>query len=81
MALIQFVESKRVTAQSGAFLVAGLLTLFSKSTMIGVERFVIPGAPKPSLREELDSMGINQMTIYPDLQSAANYISNKWKNN
>lgn len=67
-------SSKRVSAQSGAFLVSGMLKTLGVSSKISREYFDIPKSAKPAIRQDLNNMGVNRMTMFPDLQSSAKYI-------
>ena len=71
-------NSRRVTAQSGAFIVSGILKRPTRSTKINVEKILIPKEKKKFIRVDLDKMGINRMTIYPDLENAAKHIARSW---
>ncbi|WP_177193939.1 FRG domain-containing protein [Roseovarius lutimaris] len=72
-------NNKRITAQSGAFIVSGVLSHLAKSSKFSMKKFVVPKKLKPLFREELDRMGVNRMTMFPDLQSSAKYITSKHK--
>ena len=71
----------RMVNQQGAFLLSGLtfndddaeskIKDHMSSTYI-----IIPASKKASILKELDSIGINQATIYPNLDKIAGYLKN-----
>lgn len=71
--------NSRITNQQGAFLLSGL-TLNDDETEDKIKDrmsqtcFVIPADRKASILRELDSIGINQATIYPNLDKIAGYL-------
>lgn len=71
--------NSRITNQQGAFLLSGL-TLNDYETEDKIKDrmsqtcFVIPADRKASILRELDSIGINQATIYPNLDKIAGYL-------
>ena len=71
--------NSRITNQQGAFLLSGL-TLNDDETEDKIKdrmsptHFIIPADRKASILRELDSIGINQATIYPNLDKIAGYL-------
>lgn len=71
--------NSRITNQQGAFLLSGL-TLDDVETENKIKDrmsqtyFIIPADKKASILRELDSIGINQATIYPNLDKIAGYL-------
>lgn len=71
--------NSRITNQQGAFLLSGL-TLNDDETEEKIKdrmsetHFIIPADKKASILRELDSIGINQATIYPNLDKIAGYL-------
>ena len=71
--------NSRITNQQGAFLLSGL-TLNDDETEDKIKDrmsetyFVIPAGKKASILRELDSIGVNQATIYPNLDKIAGYL-------
>ncbi len=71
--------NSRITNQQGAFLLSGL-TLNDDETEDKIKDrmsqtyFVIPADKKASILRELDSIGVNQATIYPNLDKIAGYL-------
>lgn len=70
----------RVLAQSGAFLVSGLIQEMRPNRYPDVHhrRYLVPKENKPRILGTLDHMGINRQTLFPELQSAAQYISDRY---
>ena len=69
-------SNPRLLAQSGAFLIFGLTESLDTApvTEITVERIQISGRKKPDIVKELDRMGINDSTMFPEIEKAALYI-------
>ncbi len=68
-------NNSRVIAQSGAFLVSGVLSKLGTSGKITVKTIKIDATAKKLILTELDALGINRSTIYPGLESTARYLS------
>jgi len=70
-------NNKRILAQAGAFFAFGLVEEIDASNTDGikVEHIVIPAAAKSGILEELDKLGINEKTMFPDIERAARYIT------
>lgn len=71
----------RIVNQQGAFLLSGL----SKNEKEAEEKIksrmakthlIIPASKKDTILDELDAIGINQATIYPNLDKIAGYLKN-----
>ncbi|QMM52606.1 FRG domain-containing protein [Enterobacter sp. RHB15-C17] len=74
--------NRRVIAQSGAFLVAGLLDYTSPGvTNKGfiASKIIIPAEAKSQILIELDVLNINSRTMFPEVEFAAGYIKKKWQ--
>lgn len=74
--------NRRVIAQSGAFLVAGLLNYTAPGrTHKGfiASKIVIPADSKSQILKDLDVLNINSRTMFPEVEFAANYIKKKWQ--
>ncbi len=73
-------NSKRILAQAGAFLLFGATGELDTNPTPGitVDRIKINGNKKMDLIEELDRVGINESTMFPEIESAAKYISKKF---
>jgi hypothetical protein len=72
-------SNPRILAQAGAFLLFGMTYDLDACPIdgIGVERIKINGRRKPTILEELDRMGVNASTMFPEIEKAALYIKNK----
>lgn len=73
-------NNRRVVAQSGAFIAAGLLQYRSPGTGAGFSKkeIVIPAEAKEGILKELDVLNINSRTMFPEVEFVAKYIKNKW---
>lgn len=69
-------NNPRLLAQSGAFLIFGLTDSLDVTPVpeIAIERIQINGKKKPDIVKELDRMGINDSTMFPEIEKAALYI-------
>lgn len=69
-------NNPRLLAQSGAFLIFGLTESLDTTPVaeISVERIQISGRKKNDIVKELDRMGINDSTMFPEIEKAALYI-------
>ena len=76
-------NNKRVIAQSGAFMVTGLLDSLPPNCSDGIEvsKIVISAGAKENLLTELNQLNINSRTLFPEIEYAAKYIRQKWTNN
>jgi hypothetical protein len=76
-------SNRRIIAQAGAFVIFGFdLEPGSpkKSDPIKVDRIVVPEGAKGDIRAELDALGINESTLFPELDRAATYIMRRYSN-
>ncbi|EGT5209053.1 FRG domain-containing protein [Cronobacter sakazakii] len=74
--------NRRVIAQSGAFVVAGLLDYKAPGTThksFTTSKIVIPAEFKQKILEDLDVLNINSRTMFPEVEFAAGYIKKKWQ--
>ena len=69
-------NNRRIVAQSGGFFVFGLTEKIDGGGMFGirVERITIPGAKKGDIRGQLDRLGINEKSMFPELDRVAKYL-------
>jgi len=69
-------SNPRLLAQSGAFLIFGMTNSLDRTPVaeISIERIQINGRKKPAIINELDRMGINDATMFPEIEKAALYI-------
>lgn len=72
-------SNRRLLAQSGAFLLFGLVDSLDVSSAAGIkfERIQIEGSHKTVLQAELDRLAINNATMFPEIEKAALYIRDK----
>jgi len=70
----------RLIAQSGAFITAGLSNFSNPETSKGfkMEELLIPCSAKATLLNELDSLNINDRTMFPEIASVSKYIKEKY---
>jgi FRG domain len=73
-------SNRRILAQSGAFIIYGMAppkTMFFPY-QIEETRFVVPQGEKSPIRDALDNIGINESTLYPEIDKAAARIKNSY---
>jgi hypothetical protein len=70
-------NNKRILAQAGAFFAFGLdeEIVSGSADRIKVERITIDGKSKVTILRELDKLGINEKTMFPEIERAARYIT------
>ena len=74
-------SNRRILAQSGAFILYGIVppkTIFFPYT-IDETQFTIPQSEKSRIRQELENLGINESTLFPEIDKAAARIKNRYK--
>ncbi|WP_420391047.1 FRG domain-containing protein [Marinobacter sp.] len=69
-------NSRRILAQSGAFMIFGMIGDLDTNSVpgISIERININGNKKDIILRELDHMAINDSTMFPEIDKAASYI-------
>lgn len=69
-------NNKRILAQSGAFIAAGLLEYTSPENSKGLKmsEFIIPWDKKEPLIDELSQLNINDQSMFPEIEYATQYI-------
>ena len=73
-------SNRRILAQSGAFILYGITppkTIFFPY-QIEQTKFIVPRGLKSSIREALDNIGINDSTLFPEIDKAAAWIKNSY---
>ncbi len=72
--------NRRVIAQSGAFVAAGILRFdgLEKSSGVVAHQIIIPSRCKSSIIDELDQININSRSLFPEIESVSKYISRRW---
>ncbi len=66
-------SNRRILAQSGAFIIYGIdppKTMFFPY-QIEETQFIVPKDEKVPIREALDNIGINESTLFPEIDKAA----------
>jgi hypothetical protein len=73
-------SNRRILAQSGAFVLYGLNPPSTMFFPYQIEEtgFVVPEGNKNSIREALDNIGINESTLFPEIDKAAARIRNSY---
>lgn len=79
-------NNRRIIKQNGAFILVGCKD--KKRNHVEIKeyvninskphRFIIPFSKKKLIIDELDRLNINSGTIYPEIDSVARYIKNKY---
>jgi hypothetical protein len=71
-------SNRRILAQSGAFVLYGLNPPSTMFLPYQIEEtgFVVPQGNKISIREALDNIGINESTLFPEIDKTAARIKN-----
>lgn len=75
-------NNRRIIAQSGAFIAAGLLAYKSpgeNNNGFTTDKIIIPSDAKATILEELDALNVNSRAMFPETESAAGYIKKKWQ--
>lgn len=74
-------NSKRILAQSGAFLIFGQVECMDKNPIEGVniERISIDKGSKEKIIKSLDALGFNEGSLYLDIDSYAKYLKERYK--
>jgi hypothetical protein len=70
-------NNKRILAQAGAFFVFGLTEEIHDDNLDGitVDRLIVKADAKRPMLAELDKLGINEKTMFPEIDRAARYIT------
>lgn len=73
--------NNRITSQSGAFLLFGLDAILPETgnNEIGVERITIKASEKSKILRELDSLNINESTVFPYIENSARHIAKRYE--
>jgi hypothetical protein len=73
-------SNRRLIAQSGGFVAAGLLEFKRLSSpKIIIRRMLIKRGCKEAIISQLDEININSRTIFPEIESITKYIHNSWR--
>jgi hypothetical protein len=73
--------NNRISSQSGAFLLFGLDATLPEdgNAEVAVERITIRAAEKTKILRELDSLNINESTVFPYIENSAKYIAKRYE--
>jgi hypothetical protein len=73
-------SNRRILAQSGAFILYGFIPPNTRFFPYVIEEtpFVVSQAEKSRIREALDNIGINESTLFPEIDRAAARIKNSY---
>lgn len=73
-------SNRRIVAQAGAFIIHGLSPPRNIRFKYTIEEtgFIIPEPRKSTLRAELDLLGINESTLFPEIDKAAERIKTRY---
>lgn len=71
--------NSRITSQSGAFLLFGLGATLPEAgnAEVEVDRITIKASEKKKILGELDSLNINESTVFPYIENSAKYIAKR----
>ena len=74
-------SNRRVIAQSGAFVAAGLLNYSSTKRIVSFESsdIVIASSSKADILRELDLLNINSRSMFPEIEYTSKYIKRRWE--
>lgn len=74
-------SNRRIVAQSGAFIIYGLTPpqTIGFAHKILSKRFIVPKEYKASIRSSLADLGINESTLYPEIDRAAKAIKEQYR--
>jgi hypothetical protein len=74
-------SNRRILAQSGAFIIYGIVPPKTMFFPYQIEEtlFVVPQRQKSHIREALDNIGINESTLFPEIDKAAARIKIQYK--
>ncbi|MGP7796343.1 FRG domain-containing protein [Sphingomonas sp. CLY1604] len=75
-------SNRRILSQAGGFIIHGLIppSDIKFGWTIKETRFVIPADCKEPLRQALDLLGINESTLFPEIDKAAQRIEARYSN-
>lgn len=75
-------NNKRIIAQSGAFLIYGArdYTSSTNPTPIPARSVFVPSSAKERIRQELETLGIHESTIFPDIERTSKFVTLRYQN-
>jgi hypothetical protein len=74
-------SNRRILAQSGAFILYGINPPKRMFFPYPIEEktFIVPQSEKIPIRQDLEKLGINESTLYPEIDKAAARIKNQYR--
>ena len=74
-------SNRRILAQSGAFILYGIDAPKKMFFPNPIEEtpFIVPKDEKSTIRKALENIGINESTLFPEIDKAAARIKNQYK--
>lgn len=83
-------SNPRIRAQAGGFLVSAFAREYTKileneedkekgADKISYQSLLIKAGDKQKIRDELDALHINKMTLFPEIEHAANYLKQQYR--
>jgi hypothetical protein len=74
-------SNRRILAQSGAFILYGINPPKKMYFPDPIDEtpFIVPHSEKSRIRQALENLGINESTLFPEIDKAAARIKNKYK--
>ena len=74
-------NNTRIMSQSGAFLIYGLNASLPETgnADIGIERMTMSRDSKMKIIQELDTLALNESTLFPYIENSARYIAAKYR--
>ncbi|MCT6819480.1 MAG: FRG domain-containing protein [Bombella apis] len=72
-------NNTRITAQQGWFMILGFEEIIEKLNERTIyQKIRIPASCKENILKELDYIGVNHLTLFPDLHGMSQYIKNRF---
>ena len=73
-------SNRRIVAQTGGFIIYGLkrASPIKFSAAISLTKFTVPFSRKAEIRKSLDDLGINDSTLFPEIDRAAKRIERRY---
>lgn len=73
-------SNRRILAQAGAFIIFGVTPpgKMKQTHPIKPDQFIIPKDKKATIRSALENLGINESTLFPEIDKAAKRITEKY---
>jgi hypothetical protein len=73
--------NNRISSQSGAFLLFGLDATLPEAgnAEVAVGRITIKASEKAKILRELDSLNINESTVFPNIENSAKHIAKRYE--